>query len=374
MFDEEIARKFIDRLTAYTSYNINIMNERGIIIASRNPDRVGTFHEIAYDIITQNRPIIEVSETGEYLGVQPGVNLMLVHEGKGIGVIGVTGTPDEVKSVALIIKMAMETMLEYEYEKELTSRRRNQKEQFLYQLVYETNQDIPALRLLAQKLGYSEEYLRIPVLIQAVSEKEPETLLQNIKAGPRHTSQDISFLTRDRQILIFKTLPDNVKTFSDYKYIVGDYLNEFLKNAVRTKETCRFYIGSIQNQFTYYRDAYEHCKWLEKNVSSDSMGLFFYDYVDTYIKSLIPEIELHKIFGSFGKGLDDKYKESFLHLMEVLKKNNYNMVTSSRDLYMHKNTLVFQFNKIRDRLNMHPHQSASDREFMEYLYYYLKNR
>ena len=44
MFDVEIARKFIERLTAYTSYNVNIMNERGIIIASRNPERIGTFH------------------------------------------------------------------------------------------------------------------------------------------------------------------------------------------------------------------------------------------------------------------------------------------------------------------------------------------
>ena len=61
MFDVEIARKFIERLTTYTSYNVNIMNERGIIIASRNPERVGTFHEIAYDIITQNKPMIEVT-------------------------------------------------------------------------------------------------------------------------------------------------------------------------------------------------------------------------------------------------------------------------------------------------------------------------
>ena len=104
------------------------------------------------------------------------------------------------------------------------------------------------------------------------------------------------------------------------------------------------------------------------------MGIFFYDYVDSYLKSLIPEIELHKIFGSLEKVLDDKYKDSFRRLMKVLKKNNYNMVTSSRDLYMHKNTLFFQFNKIRDRLNMNPLQNASDREFMEYLYYYLNKR
>ena len=374
MFDVEIARKFIERLTTYTSYNVNIMNERGIIIASRNPERVGTFHEIAYDIITQNKPMIEVTTADEFLGVQPGVNLLLLHEGKGVGVIGVTGNPAEVKSIAMIIKMSMESMLEYEHEKELSSRRRNQKEQFAYQLIYENNPDIQSLRLLAQKLSYDEDTLRIPILIQPESGKDTETLLQSIKAGPRHTSQDISFVTRDRQILIFKTLPNQPDIFSDYKYIIGEYLNEYLKTSVQAEENCHCYIGSVQNQFSYYRDAYEHCKWLEKNIVSDSVGIFFYDYVDSYLKSLIPEIELHKIFGSLEKVLDDKYKDSFRRLMKVLKKNNYNMVTSSRDLYMHKNTLVFQFNKIRDRLNMNPLQNASDRDFMEYLYYYLNKR
>lgn len=37
-----------------------------------------------------------------------------------------------------------------------------------------------------------------------------------------------------------------------------------------------------------------------------------------------------------------------------MKKNNYNIVASSKELYIHKNTLAFQFNKIRDRLDRNP--------------------
>lgn len=63
------AEKFITKLTAYTSYNINIMNQKGIIIASRNPERVGDFHEIAFDMISEHKDVIEVSEQEEFLGV-----------------------------------------------------------------------------------------------------------------------------------------------------------------------------------------------------------------------------------------------------------------------------------------------------------------
>ena len=34
MIEPELARKFIERLTQYTEYNINIMNESGVIITT----------------------------------------------------------------------------------------------------------------------------------------------------------------------------------------------------------------------------------------------------------------------------------------------------------------------------------------------------
>ncbi|MFR3227950.1 MAG: sugar diacid recognition domain-containing protein, partial [Mediterraneibacter gnavus] len=36
-----LAEKLIEQVTKYTSYNVNIMNEQGVIIASRNPERIG---------------------------------------------------------------------------------------------------------------------------------------------------------------------------------------------------------------------------------------------------------------------------------------------------------------------------------------------
>ena len=47
MIDALLAKKFIERITQYTEYNVNIMDEKGIIIASKNTSRIGTFHEVA---------------------------------------------------------------------------------------------------------------------------------------------------------------------------------------------------------------------------------------------------------------------------------------------------------------------------------------
>lgn len=49
MLENSLAEKLIEQVTKYTSYNVNIMNEQGVIIASRNPERIGKFHEVAWN-------------------------------------------------------------------------------------------------------------------------------------------------------------------------------------------------------------------------------------------------------------------------------------------------------------------------------------
>ena len=373
MFYVEIARKFIERLTLYTNYNINIMDERGIIIASRNPERIGTFHEIAFDIIKNRKSIVEVTDENRFLGVLPGVNLLLTPNGKACGVIGVTGQPAEVKPIAMIVKMSMETMLEYEMEKEKLHKRQSLKERFAQSLLYDSETNLSELSSMAKMLHYNDETLRIPILCSPEKEIDGEEILKKIKSGSRHTSQDMSFLTRKKQILIFKTLPARENLIADYKFIISEYLSEFLQEALGQDTKYHFYVGTIQNSLNQYKKAYEHCLWLEQNIKSTSTGIYFYDYIDEYMKDLTPLTELHSIFHVLPESLlSEKFIKNYVKLLGSLKKNNYNLVTASKDLYIHKNTLAFRLDKIRQEFNLNPLQETKAREFMEYFYYYLK--
>ena len=53
---------------------------------------------------------------------------------------------------------------------------------------------------------------------------------------------------------------------------------------------------------------------------------------------------------------------------------HYSLSKAGEYLHVHKNTLVYRLNKIREQLNMNPLSSNTDREFMECFYYYLKRR
>ena len=96
MIDALLAKKFIERITQYTEYNVNIMDEKGIIIASKNTSRIGTFHEVALQIIQGDKDTIIVDNENTQFGVKKGVNMAIYYKKRKEGVIGITGNPDEV--------------------------------------------------------------------------------------------------------------------------------------------------------------------------------------------------------------------------------------------------------------------------------------
>ena len=196
MIELDLAQKFIEQVTQYTDYNINIMNEKGVIIASRDPKRVGTFHEVAYYIVTGTEDMVVTSGEHDYPGVRPGINMVINIDGRREGVVGITGDPKEIRPVALITKMAIEAMLKYEKQHQELQRRINRKEWFMSLLTTEEYADPGPLRSEADELGYTEAIVRIPILCR-LCQVEAGPFLEMIKAGDRHSKEDISFVLDD---------------------------------------------------------------------------------------------------------------------------------------------------------------------------------
>lgn len=372
MLDVSLAEKLIERVTEYTTYNVNIMNENGVIIASRDPERVGTFHEAAFQALNGSKEIITVEGDNDYPGVLRGINMVIDIDGKKEGVVGVTGDPAEIRPVALITKMAIETMIKYENQKMQSLRRQSKKERFVEMLTRDENPDPTYIRKLAEELNYREDIVRIPILCRPEHPGNAEELLERIKTSHLHGREDISFVLDDEYVLVFKTLDKTEENiFSDYKYILGEYMADALRWMREKEMKCRFYVGTFQNSFTQYYYAYRHCRWLEENVRTDHSTVWFYDYVGKYMQNFIPRNELQRMFNVFGSGMTDDFKQDFRELIGSLLDNNFNIAAAARQSFMHKNTFVYRYNKVRDMLNVNPQASLSDKWMLMYLYIYL---
>ena len=65
--NEALAKRFLQKIGRYTDYNVNIMDVNGnIIAASRNVERIGTFHEVAYRMVEGNVESMVICKENEY--------------------------------------------------------------------------------------------------------------------------------------------------------------------------------------------------------------------------------------------------------------------------------------------------------------------
>lgn len=270
MINTLLAKKLIERITKYTEYNVNIMDEKGIIIASKDASRIGTFHEVAFQIIQGTEDTIVVDSENAYLGIKRGVNMAIYYKKRKEGVIGVTGEPDEVMSIALVIKMAVEVMLEHEIFKYEKLRRLNLKEQLLNVLLYHDGLEAEDWKQYAEPLNLRDDVIRIPILISIEKgQSAGESVLEIIRNGGKAFAQDLFCITGDGDLLLYKALAHPFKDLmKSYKYLIGEALGSVLR-YMRSAGWCyTIYIGSFQSDFRFYRRGYSHCIWLKKQMNS----------------------------------------------------------------------------------------------------------
>ena len=89
MISKDLAERLIQRITRYTEYNVNIMDENGVIIASRDREQVGKYHEVAHRLIVGNEDMIDTTGMA-YPNVRPGINMIIEVDKKreGYGCFG----------------------------------------------------------------------------------------------------------------------------------------------------------------------------------------------------------------------------------------------------------------------------------------------
>lgn len=113
MLSEHLAKRIVSEVRRLVNEDIIIVDTRGIIIASTDTDRIGNFHEGAYLVCQQKeKRIITKDDVGKLRGVKAGINLPIFFQGDVIGVIGITGDPNEVSPYGELLKKMTELLIQ----------------------------------------------------------------------------------------------------------------------------------------------------------------------------------------------------------------------------------------------------------------------
>ena len=365
--------KLVDHLVLYTFLNFNIMDGTGLILGSSDNLRVGTYSEAIQRMGTKLPDTISATEENE-LDTTRSVLLPIKYNEQQVGIIEVFGeSVASILPIASTIKLAIETIFDCDsFQRSHSSK--SLERYFVDCFLYE-NATKNELINLARQLNYLPNQVRVAITFRPDDAAVVDMDIQNLKKYPCFLPQDIVSATRDGHIVIFKSFPLSEKEFIPmYRNEITEFLKDLPATFPGIRASTKFFVGSPQDNLFHYKSSYLHCVWLETNITSDDTIVFFYDYPDYYLRSRIPYFEMHRAFSIFEKNWSEAFIEGYMETVGTLLKNNYNLVQASKALYVHKNTLVSRMDRIKLELNMNPFQNLHDRKFMNYLYYYFRER
>ncbi|KZL93642.1 sugar diacid recognition domain-containing protein [Clostridium magnum] len=152
ILNSDLAQSIVERTMEVVSHNINIMNDKGIIIASGDKSRLGTIHEGAIIALQRKSEFnVDENQSKKLNGVYPGINLVIEFQNTVVGVIGVTGRPKEVLGYGKLIKMTAEMMIEQEHFIRELEWNNKIKEEIIAALIYNRQDSFPLLEEYTKK-------------------------------------------------------------------------------------------------------------------------------------------------------------------------------------------------------------------------------
>lgn len=105
------AQAIVEEVGAIVGQHINMMDPEGYVIASTDPERIGTLHEGARKIIREHLDELYVRDEEATLTSRPGLNLPVYQAGSIAGVIGITGRYEDVAGYGQIVKKMVEILI-----------------------------------------------------------------------------------------------------------------------------------------------------------------------------------------------------------------------------------------------------------------------
>jgi carbohydrate diacid regulator len=355
--NRELAEKIVIKTMHVLGKNINIMNSQGIIIGSGDSKRLNTFHEIAGEVIkTQEAIIIKEEETEEYKGVKAGINLPIIFNEDIIGVVGITGKVDEVSGYGKLVKNMVELILQQEFLRHEIEIDNRAKENFYQQILNENiqNQDLLNDRLKLFNIKKDLNRIVFVISFDTFDAKLVTNTVNDLNNLVFIKKEDI-FIIRGDKLVLIKTLNYQVNEIQSKK------INELAKNLkLKIKKMiseAQIGVGTIVDNINdlhiSYRDAVFALEVGNKLGSQENYNIFSidnlgYNYILPFIENYHAENFLKNIFNK--EDYAKYFEETNLgEIIEALVENNLNISQTAESLYIHRNTLLYQLNKIKEQ-------------------------
>ena len=344
-----MAEQIVRTVSDISGRDINFISPDGMIIASTDKKRVGTYHEIGHWAAAEGKNL-EAEETDQFRGTKAGVNLPFLWKGETVAVIGITGKPDEVRKYAQLAQRITRLILK-ERELELLDRSRQAQAGYIVRQLLQGETDRSDFyNDYLQKHDFDEHSMLRMIAARISTRYNPanltlaeEEIYRVFRSGgsPLYT-----FLYPDQYVLILEE--KSYKGLRSALEKLAEEMKDFLSVGVGSAEK----IADISRS---YRSA-----MLAASAASPGL-LAEYDRLHTELLLGTLSAEVMELY---VRRVLSKLSEKDMQYLEVYFRRNCSLKTAAADLYIHKNTLQYRLDRVRDLSGYDPRLFADAADLM----------
>jgi len=381
----KLAQDIVDKTMNILGKNINIMDENGVIIGSGDKSRLNQFHEGAAQVIKKGEKLeIYSKDINHLVGARPGINLPIEHNNKIIGVVGITGEPNEVSPFGEVVKMTVEMMLQQEFLLKEIQLEQQARRNFIHDLISGRIGNDPDLFITrGQIVGYDILIPRVALVIdiyqfektakQSLQTfkglKEGEIYLQRLKNDVlktvqrifMNTPQEIVSYTGGDRFVVLKTI--NLKDTDEILRKKLFRMGERIKNTISQKMKFKVTIGigehheGIQGLNKSFKEATQA---LDVGTKLERAG-DIYHIGNLGVGKLLAEIReesqrefMGKTIYSVKNNKKKKINETLLETLKAFFDNNLSISKTAQAIYIHRNTLLYRLRRVKEITGLDP--------------------
>lgn len=339
--DQSLAQQIVDTVKDVCGQDINFIEPSGVILASTNRKRVGTFHEVGQKAAASGTPI-EVDSDDTYSGTKKGINVPIYHNQSLLAVVGISGEPEEVRKYASLAERISNLLIR---ERELNAISRNQadKKQFV-------------IDSLVRRENVNYDYLKDCLKSFHIDLKSEKRMIL-IRINQRYNPMNLPLLEQKIQEL-FERIHVTLYAFhypSEYLAVMESENFEALREVLREfastqREILQITVGK-ETSIYQIADSYDSALTAWKSLSETSENFALFD--DLTLEMILSDVKENSREAFVKKTISNLSKDD-LDLIHVYFEEDMSLAKTSERLFIHKNTLQYKLNHIYQKCGLNP--------------------
>lgn len=372
-----VAEEIASTTMRVTGYPIIITDENGIIIGAdkENIQRLNELHEASLEVMASGRQKKHSPEDCLKLkGTYPGITMPITIHDEVVGSIGIKGDSEEIEKYGMLVKMVAEIMLKDRIEAE-SAHIRHSNLQMLATMIITYNGDETAKTAIINQgrlLGFNLTKPRIPIIVSKSRSAEESNAARDMYSTKVYRAIKRQFHDRQDIIVVIDAAYEKYLIFAAVERESGKLTDEVLitkskeiQNEIleSEKELIHIALSKESSSIPELKASYERAEMLLDTTLSGSTDKSIVRIIDVPLERMIMEAAEYykgKRLERRIKGiLNDKNAELYEELIITWCESMFNFAETARRLGIHKNTLTYRFDKIKENCGIDLHDFKS---------------